>query len=366
MKILQLGKFYPIKGGVEKVMWDLTEGLCGRGVDCDMLCAEAGRGIRESVFNGHGRCIRVPSSEKVASTMISPAMVRWMKSHCREYDIVHIHHPDPMACLALFLSGYKGKVVLHWHSDIVSQKLLLRFYVPLQKWLIRRADAVICTSPVYVGSSPWLKDVQDKVVCVPIGIRDNIRKKPVSREREGKVVLSVGRFVEYKGMRYVIDAAGYLPDDYEVRIVGDGPLRPELEKRIAGQGLAGKVSLLGELEDGALADAYNDCDLFVLGSIMKSEAFGIVQLEAMSCGKPVVATRIPGSGVSWVNEDGVSGLDVSPCNPEALAQAIVSICGDPADYIRFSAGARRRFEKFFTLDAMLDGVLSVYDKLIGR
>ena len=366
MKVLQLGKFYPIRGGVEKVMWDLTEGLSGRGVDCDMLCAEEGKGIRESVFNSHGRCIRVPSLGKLAATMIAPAMVRWLKIHCREYDIVHIHHPDPMACLALRLSAYEGKVVLHWHSDIVAQKFLLKFYSPLQNWLIRRADIIIATSPVYAAQSPWLEDVSDKIVCVPIGIKDELRSHSTTEKKEGKVVLSVGRFVEYKGMRYVIDAAGCLPDDYEVRIVGDGPLKEKLEEQICRSALSGKVKLLGPLEDRALAAEYNGCDVFVLGSIMKTEAFGIVQLEAMSCGKPVVATRISGSGVAWVNEDGVSGINVTPCEPGEMARAIVSICEDPVKYGRYCAGARRRFEENFTIDAMLGQVLAIYEKLMGN
>lgn len=107
MKILQIGKFYPIRGGVEKVMLDLTEGLSERGVDCDMLCASETPQVIE--LNGHGRVVCVKALAKWAATMISPGMVHWMRRTCREYDVVHIHHPDPMACLALFLSGYRGK-----------------------------------------------------------------------------------------------------------------------------------------------------------------------------------------------------------------------------------------------------------------
>lgn len=126
MKILQLGKFYPILGGVEKVMYDLMIGLSERGVDCDMMCALNKGSSEVTSINGHARLIGCHTWMKIAATMISPAMLFSLRRRCREYDVVHVHHPDPMACLALFLSGYKGKVVLHWHSDIEKQKFLLK------------------------------------------------------------------------------------------------------------------------------------------------------------------------------------------------------------------------------------------------
>lgn len=128
LKVLQLGKFYPITGGVEKVMYDLMTGLSEQGVDCDMLCALAGKGKLIKNVNEHARLMACRTWRKVAATMISPEMIFTLRKICREYDVIHVHHPDPMACLALFCSGYKGKVILHWHSDIQKQKVLLRFY----------------------------------------------------------------------------------------------------------------------------------------------------------------------------------------------------------------------------------------------
>lgn len=378
MKILQLGKFYPIAGGVEKVMWDLTRGISRCGVDCDMLCAVLrdnvdvlsvmgphGRWVEQMIeFNEHGQCICVAAGRKVAATMLSPAMVLWLRKHKGEYDVIHVHHPDPMACVSLFLSGYKGKVVLHWHSDILKQKGLLKFYEPLQAWLIRRADVILGTSPVYVKESPYLKGVQDKVSYLPIGVEDNLRDTGISVDGGRKVVFSMGRLVEYKGYEYLVDAAKYLPDDYVIHIGGNGPLREELESRIIDAGLERKVKLLGHIPDRELPQRYNSCDVFVMSSVMKTEAFGIVQIEAMSCGKPIVATHIPGSGVDWVNEDGVSGLNVPIEDPEALAAAIVAICSDPVRYREYCAASRRRYERLFSFDAMIDGALAVYGRLL--
>ena len=381
MKILQIGKFYPIRGGVEKVMWDLSGGLNSRGIHCDMLCAmlpsdtideaDVPRArteghLRTIAFPGSGTCFCVKAYAKVAATMISPAMIAWLRRHKAEYDIIHIHHPDPMACLALRLSGYKGKVILHWHSDILKQKGLLKFYMPLQRWLIRRADRIVGTTPVYVVSSKALASAGDKLTYIPIGIEDNIRFAGNARTEGGAVrtIFSMGRLVPYKGFCHLIDAAKYLPADYRIVIGGEGPLHGELQQRIDALDSPCKVELAGYLSNEEAREMFNSCDLFVLPSVMKTEAFGIVQLEAMSCAKPVIATRIPGSGTSWVNEDGVSGINVPCADPKAIADAIMDICSDPATYGDYCRCARKRYEEMFTLDRMIDKAIELYESCL--
>lgn len=368
MKILQLGKFYPVRGGVEKVMYDLMLGLSERGVDCDMLCALEKGGSLVTTINAHARLIGRHTWMKVAATMISPAMIFSLRKICREYDIIHVHHPDPMACLALLLSGYKGKVVLHWHSDIEKQKTLLKLYRPLQEWLLRRADLIVGTTPVYTAESPCLVRVQHKIVCLPIGV-DPIVPEPgkvdaLKKTYPGKkIIFSLGRLVAYKGYRWLVEAARYLDDSYVVLIGGAGPLLWELLAYIEIWGLEDKVKLLGRISDEDLPAYYGASTLFCLSSVQKTEAFGIVQIEAMSCGKPVVATRIPHSGVSWVNEQGVSGLNVAPKNAKELAEAIMKIAGEEETYRTFAAGAEKRYRDMFTKDKMINNVLDIYNKL---
>ena len=383
MKVLQLGKFYPIRGGVEKVMWDLTRGLSARGVDCTMLCAtlpddpvdepdrnrcrETAEG-REIRFNDYGRVVCVPALAKKAATMLSPAMVRWLRRHAAAYDLIHIHHPDPMAALALRLSGYKGRVVLHWHSDILSQKFLLALYRPLQRWLVRRADRILGTTPVYVRESPDLQGVQGKVGYVPIGIdpvifEENAVRELRNRYKGRKIVVSLGRLVPYKGYSTLIDAAALLDADYQVLIGGMGPLRESLQAQIDALGIQDRVQLLGYVPDGMVPTLFGACDVFVLSSVMKTEAFGLVQIEAMSCGRPVVATKIPGSGTAWVNEDGTSGLNVRPYDAPALADAIRKVCANGDTHRNYAEGAQRRYKTLFTFNKMIDSVLSEYETL---
>lgn len=382
MKVLLLGKFYPIRGGVEKVMWDITRGVSARGMDCDMLCAclsgdmpEEGtdgasltgsRGSRIIRFNDHGRCICVKAYRKVAATMMSPAMITTLRRICKEYDIIHVHHPDPMAALALMLSGYKGRVILHWHSDILSQKLLLTLIRPIQSWLIHRADEIVGTTPVYVQQSPELSGVQDKISYIPIGVPPVAAAEQKAREiRERfhgkKIVYSLGRLVPYKGYQYLIDAARWLDDGYQVVIGGGGPLKAELQAQIDEAGLSDRVTLLGFVPHDEFAAWYQACDIFCLSSIWKTEAFAIVQIEAMSCGKPVVATNIPESGVPWVNSHTVSGLNVTPGDGRAIAEAVMTITGDRDTYEGFSQRARTRYEKLFTYERMIDKCIALYE-----
>ncbi len=368
MKILQLGKFYPIRGGVEKVMFDLTDNLSRRGIDCDMLCAnfDPKSDNQEVVFNSHGRIIVLPTKFQFSGTMICPKMISWLKKHCGEYDIIHVHHPDPMACIALRMSGFKGKVILHWHSDILKRKAILAMYKPFQSWLIKRADRIVGTTPVYVAQSKALSKVQNKVTYVPIGIDpvefNETEALEYRKQYPGKkIVFSLGRLVPYKGFTYLISAAKYLPEHYQILIGGTGPLKEHLQEEIDYNGLQDKVSLIGFVPDEVLPTLYGACDIFVMSSVMKTEAFGIVQIEAMSCGKPIVATKIPESGVSWVNAHGESGLNVEPSDPKALAEAIMSICEDENAYHKYSLGAKNRFFATFVSSNMINKILDIYE-----
>ena len=368
MKILQIGKFYPIRGGVEKVMYDMMLGLAARNVHCDMLCAtteDHPGGVL--TINQYAKVIAIPTQIKFAATMIAPKMIVILRRIAKDYDIIHIHHPDPMASLALFLSGYKGKVILQWHSDILKQKMLLKLYGPLQEWLIKRANLITGTTPVYVEQSPFLSKVQHKVDYIPIGVDpmhpDAANVRLIRQKYQGKkLILSVGRLVEYKGYKYLIEAARHLDTKHQIVIGGKGPLKEELQELIIQLGVQDRVELIGFVSDEELADYYGACDIFCLSSILKTEAFAIVQIEAMSCAKPIISTDIPGSGVSWVNADGESGLIVEIENPRALADAIRHITENDENYAKLSAGSQHRYQQLFTRNRMIDKCLQLYDR----
>lgn len=371
MKILQLGKFYPIQGGVEKVMYDLMLGLSRsyNDVACDMLCVAAEPQPPSIKLNDNSKLFCAKLNKKLFSTMLSYDIIRKLRKICNGYDIIHIHHPDPMVALALKMSGYKGKVILHWHSDILKQKILLKFYRPLQNWLIDRSDLIIGTSPKYLEESPYLKGTTKRKIAVPIGIETIVPDvEKVAKIRKNypnkKIIFSLGRLVGYKGYQYLVDAAKFLPDEFVILIGGSGPLKEELQTRISVHQLDKKVKLLGRVSDDELPSYYGACDVYVMSSIWKTEAFGIVLIEAMSCGKPVVATHIPESGVDWVNKDGYSGIDIEPENPKAIADAILDITSNDEVYKQYCINSKRRYDETFTLDKMVSSVHNIYDDLL--
>ena len=372
MKILQFGKFYPPHiGGIEKVMFDLTEGLNRRGVECDVLCSNKEPKYVEELDRGYS-VIRTRSYGIYHSVSITPQIISKLRRVQDGYDIIHIHLPDPMAAAALYLGRPKAALVLHWHGDVIRQKLLLPIYRPFQTWMLKRSDAVLATSPNYIEGSSALAPYISKCHVVPIGV--DISGIDVSTERvrqirerfKGKrIVLSIGRLTPYKGYEYLIEAARHLGDDYVILIAGSGELEGLLSRRIRDLGLTGKVHMLGRVMHEDVGSYYEASDVFCLSSVSKNEAFGIVQVEAMLFGKPVVSTNVRGSGIVYANVDGETGLVVEPRDPRALADAIMRICGDQDLYRRLAAGGLKRAGDVFTMDNMLDSTLEVYERVLA-
>ena len=374
MKVLQLSKFYPpVMGGIETVAWELTEGLHGAGVECTVLCSnQRPHTVEERAPSGYP-VVRVASWGMLLSTSMAPAMPLHLRRLAREHDVVHIHMPDPMAALALWAAPTAARVVVHWHSDVIRQRLTLKLYEPLQNWLLGRADAIVATSPPYADSSTALHPWRDKVKVIPIGIGDN-RSMACSlqaaalRQRFGKrrIVFALGRMTYYKGFDVLIDAAALLPDDCAVLIGGDGEMLEHYRSTVARRGLAGKVHLLGHIDDHELASHFEACDIFCMSSTVRAEAYGVAMLEAMMMGKPAIATDIAGSGVPWVNRHGETGLNVPAGDAAALAGALRRLAEDEPLRQRMGQAARRRYEDHFTAATMTARVSALYASLPPR
>lgn len=367
---LQLTKFYPpVNGGIETTVRDIANGLNRRHWQVEILCSHTGRDTVQEP--GPIPVTRVASYAQVASTSMSPALVPWLARRQSAQDVIHVHLPNPMANLALLLTRPKARIALHWHSDIVKQKRLLKLYEPLQNWLLRRADVIFATSMRYAESSPWLQRHMDKVHIAPSCVEDPWQHTTADQRAQAaaairarwpgkRIVFSLGRMTYYKGFEVLIEAARALPDDVMVLIGGGGELLQPLRTKVQEAGLGGKVQLLGRVEDADLPGYFEAADVFCLPSIVRSEAFGLVMVEAMAYAKPVVATRIEGSGVPWVNLDGETGLNATPSDPASLADCLRRVLDDPALARQYGANGRRRFEDTFTLDKMIDAIENAF------
>lgn len=369
MKVLHIGKYYPpFFGGIEKVNFDIVEGLNARGCETDVLCFNHEKG--QHVTNEYYRIIRCKTLVNAFSTPISFQIVQKLRAIHKEYDILHVHLPNPLATIALQASGFKGKVVLHWHSDIVKQSKLKRLYNPFQKWVLNRADKIIVTSENYLDASEDLLAYKAKCAVIPIGIdRDEFIDNPPFRKNleqetvHKKVVFSLGRLVYYKGFQYLIDAAKKLPDDVLILIGGEGPLDKQLKEVIKSCNLDSKVKLLGKIPFQELGEYYRRADVFCLPSCERSEAFGVVLVEAMSFGCPIVCCEIPGSGVPWVAQNDYNANVVESKKSDSLTLAINNILDDEPKQKQFSENSRKRFNELFKKDLMVESILRIYNNL---
>ncbi len=370
MKILQLSKFYPpVSGGIESVVYELTEGLNARGYAADVLCSHTTRGtVTERVPSGYS-ITRTSSWGKILSTSMSAAMLQELQRRAGKYDVIHVHLPDPLTNLALLWCRPKAKIVVHWHSDIVHQQLALKVYAPLQDWLLRRADAIIATSPPYAASSLWLQPFSAKVHVIPIGIGNppqpshDILETIRTRHSGRRIVFSLGRMTYYKGFDVLIDAARLLPEDVVVVVGGGGELLASYRAKAEALGLSRKIIFTGRLSEEEIHAYYRSADIFCLASKVRAEAFGVVLLEAMAAGLPIVATDIPGSGVPWVNQHGITGLNVPTENSEALAQAIQQLLDNRPMHQAMCEAGRARYMQEFTEDRMVSRAVDLFNSL---
>ncbi|SHL95507.1 glycosyltransferase [Rhizobacter sp. OV335] len=373
MKILQFSKFYPpVIGGIESVAFELTEGMNKQGVETDVLCAHTGLGTQRERSAAGYRIVRAGSLGKLLSTSMSPALLLETRRMCGDYDVIHVQMPDPMAALALWFARPRAKIVLHWQSDVINQRRALKLYEPLQSWLLRRADAIIATTPPYAEASPALQAWKSKVEVIPLGItpidsRGAADKAGALRQRFGgrKIVFSLGRMIYYKGFDVLIDAARLLPADAVVVVGGGGELLQTYRDRVAAEGLAGRIEFVGRIPDEDIPGYFEAASVFCLSSIVRAEAYGVVLLEAMAMGKPIVTTDIPGSGVPWVNQHEVTGLNVPVSDGRAMAAALTRILQDDALAARFGAAGKDRFLTQLTAESMVSRTLSLYRRLLA-
>lgn len=341
MRVLQFGRFWNEQhGGIERHVSLLGKGLADQGVNVVNLVAASGLNGNEET-QGLYQLTRAPSFGEAYSMAISPSLVmKAMAMHRKQaFDIFHLHFPDPLSHLTSMLLPGNIPRVITWHSDIIRQKRLLALYQPLLSRITRQAGALVAATQAHFdGSTQIPADIpQQKKHVIPYGLdytplqlnvrttafRDRLRVLAQGRA----LVFALGRHVYYKGFEVLIDALQYT--EAFLILGGDGPLRQQLEQQAAGLGLSHRIRFTGHIPEEELAAYFHACDVFCLPAVERSEAFGLVQLEAMACGKPVVCTQL-NNGVNVVNIDGETGFAVPPRDPVALGACLAKLLADDA------------------------------------
>lgn len=362
LRILHVFKTYTpdSRGGIESVIQTLAEGMGALGVESEVLTLSPDPRPQTITVDGH-RVHRAKRIANIASTGISTGIFPMFARLCREADVIHYHFPWPlMDLLHLGMAAGRPSVVTY-HSDVVRQKTLLVFYRPLMRRFLAGVDRVVATSPNYLATSADLQPVRHKTETIPLGIPAAVSAPDEARIDRWKArvperfffFLGAPRY--YKGLEYLFAAARKtgLP------VVLAGGIPPGLKPPGADN-----IHIVGHVDEADKLALLALCDAFVFPSHLRAEAFGVVLVEAARAGRPMISCEI-GTGTSYVNIDGETGLTVPGADVDALAAAMTRLWNDAGERADMGARARQRFERLFTAQAMCERYLALYRDVIA-
>ena len=378
MRVMHLGKFYPpAPGGIESLVRDLAIAQSDHGMDVSAQVFHHEPGHQTTSENDNGvRVVRHARTAGFAKLDYSSNLIdqiRYSKA-----DILHLHVPNPSMILALLKVGHKfldqTPIVVTYHSDIVRQKLRAAVFRPFENRLYSYVSAICPTSPMYANGSRFLRNNRTLIRPVPLGLNldrflnptpEDLRKSvELKASAQGPIWLACGRLVYYKGFLTAIRALARTRSGGELWIIGTGSDLGALKTEVEKLNLTDRVKFLGQVP--STVPYYHASDAFWFPSNARSEAFGLVQVEAMASGCPIINTSIPNSGVAWVSQNDLTGFTVPVDDPDALAQAADRIANEPLTRERFAINARRRAFEQFDIRVMARRNAQVYDVVLGR
>lgn len=385
MRVLHVGKFFaPFAGGIENFMADLSRACHSMGVaQACLVHRSPGQDDSEGDdpderFEFLDAFERVPMAAQISYAPFSPGFGRALERMLADFrpDVLHLHLPNTSAFWALRSPRARAiPWVVHWHSDVVGPgldaklKLLYPFYRPFEQALLKRADAVIATSPPYLDSSRALGPWHDKCRVIPLGMDpERLDVADCSgelgwRRADRLSVLAVGRLSRYKGFEGLIRAARAV-DGIELVIAGSGKQHARMQ-RLVPDAQRDRLRLVGGVSDGVRNRLLAECDVLCMPSVNRAEAFGLALVEAMAAGKPAIATRVPGSGMGWVVEHERTGWLVEPGDVDELCGVLQALAADRTGLAATGRRARERFDAHFRIDAVAREVVDVY-RGVGR
>jgi rhamnosyl/mannosyltransferase len=369
LKVLHFFKTYwpDSFGGVERTIHGIALSTASHGIESEVLSLSRAPEENSRRFEGH-MARKAKLDFEAASTGFSREVFGKFDALARSADLVHYHFPWPVMDIAHFYSRHGKPTVLTYHSDIIKQRFILPLYRPLMTRFLRDVDVIVATSPHYLESSPTLRAFEAKSKVIPIGIDEKNYPAPTEAEdawRRSVVsepfVLFVGVLRYYKGLDILIQAAGQVR--CKIVIAGSGPAEQHLKNQ-ARKLQRDNVIFVGAVSERRKMALLHACLGFVFPSNQRSEAYGLSLAEASMCGKPIVSCEL-GTGTSYVNKAGVTGLVVPPSDPARLAEATNRFVDSPAEAAEWGRAARNRYESLLTADRMGKAYADLYCQLGG-
>jgi glycosyltransferase involved in cell wall biosynthesis len=355
-------------GGIEQVINQIARGSNKLGVKTDVLSLTPERLPRTIEIDGY-LAHRARLDLQIASTGFSVSAFLRFAQLAKGADVINYHFPWPFMDVVHFVTRVKKPTVVTYHSDIIRQKYLLKIYRPLMSKFLGDMSRIVATSPNYLETSEELLKFKHKVDVIPIGLDKETYPLPSSeklaywRNRVGmKFFLFVGVIRYYKGLHILMEAARGV--DYPIVIVGAGPIEEEIKTQAIKLNLR-NVRFLGYLpnEDKVALLALCYCVLFP--SHLRSEAFGVSLLEGAMYGKPMISSEI-GTGTTYINVRGETGLVVPPTNPAALREAMRYLWEHPDQAAKMGRSAEERYQRYFTADRMVRSYVNLYNNLLEK
>ncbi|HEX7046429.1 MAG TPA: glycosyltransferase [Gammaproteobacteria bacterium] len=368
MKVLHAFKVYkPHRGGIVSTIDQLAHAWPD--VQSGVLACVSGSEFGQRSEDDGVPVVKAGSIGHLMSMPLSISYPILFRRMAKQADVIAYHYPFPLIDLSV-AAGFAGKtgLVVHWHSEVVQQRMAATALRPLMRRCLERADRIIVSTPAHIDISDLLAPHRDKCEVIPFGVdaskwaMDEADVRPDWRERP-PFLLAVGRLVPYKGFDVLLAALGRT--SARLVLIGDGPERSRLEKMTATLGLGDRVDFLGDVDEHTLKHLMNACHAFVLPSVSQAETFGIVQLEVMSCGKPIINTDAH-PGIGWVARDGFEALTVPAGNVDSLAAAIERIWQDEALAIKLGAAGSDRVRGMFSKEKFFEKVHATYEKVSVR
>lgn len=383
LRVLHIGKYYPpYNGGMENFLRDLLCSLHEEGICASALVHDHIKGRRPLFEEREGiEILRSPLLGEVLYIPFSPQFPLCLRDRIRSFrpHILHFHFPNPSAFWSFLLPEARSiPWVVQWQSDVVPSKIDRRlqaayiFYRPFEQSFLKRAKQIIVSSRPYLEFSRPLEKWFSKCSVIPLGVDPGRLPWPKPDEIDaaertwgaGKLrVLAAGRLTYYKGFEILIRASQRLPG-MSLQIVGDGGLKGQLQKEITRGNLEGRVRLRGSLQGSELRALFATCDCLCLSSIERTEAFGVVLLEAMKYGRALVASDIPGSGVGWVVRESRSGVLIPPADEKALAEVLDRLCENPSLCKSLGEKGKVGFQRSFHIKSVAARVARLYQAML--
>ena len=300
------------------------------------------------------------------SMPIAPLYPATLALRSRSVDLIVHHAPFPLTDLAAIGFATRVAFVIHWHAEILGRTLLKSVLAPVIHHALRRADKIIVSHPAMIEGSESLQPYREKCTAVPYGVDIAYWGKLTElqqlaanrlRERFPRLIIAVGRLVDYKGYSVLLHALKGL--DAQLVIIGDGPLLRDLKALSEELGVAPGVVFAGRLDRDEIKQYLHAARVMALSSVTLAEAFGIVQIEAMAAGRPVVNTNLP-TAVPLIARHGIEGLTVAPGDADAMRSALRRLLDDNALAVRLGSAGRLRADSEFSQELFRSRNYAIY------